>query len=132
MTQKLRIPTIQVVKDAHAREMAFAGQKSQIRDDSLLESACARPQNRAAYDCDATIYDIAAELAFGLARSQAFVDGNKRAAFAALYMTLRLNGLLPDWTIREAIEVFNDLAAGKLSLGDLARWLEANTLPAPE
>ncbi|GAB4532440.1 MAG: type II toxin-antitoxin system death-on-curing family toxin [Parvularculaceae bacterium] len=132
MTQKLRIPTIQVVRDAHAREMAIAGQKSRIRDESVLESACARPQNRAAYDDDATIYDIAAEFAFGLARSQSFVDGNKRAAFAAAYMTLRMNGLLPDWTNREAIEVFNDLAAGKLSQGDLARWLEANTLLAPD
>lgn len=94
----------------------------------MLESAYARPLNRATYDEEATVFDIAAELGFGLARHQAFRDGNKRAAFAATYMILKMNGLSPDWTNRDAIETFNQLAAGKLDVTGFSKWLAGNVL----
>jgi len=114
--------------EAHAREMALQGQGAKVRDEGLLQSACARPVNRAHYDDAATIYDISAEMAFGLARNHCFIDGNKRAAFAAAYMTLKMNGVTPDWTNREAIATFTALANGEIGQTELARWLSENCL----
>ena len=57
----------------------------------MLDSALARPLNRAVYgEPDAA--DLAAAYAYGLATNHPFVDGNKRVAFIALELFLALNG----------------------------------------
>ena len=56
-----------------------------------LESAIARPRNAAYYE-GADLIQQAVILAVGISRSQAFIDGNKRAAFAAADIFLRING----------------------------------------
>src|SRR5690349_2042750 len=67
-----------------------------LRDRGLLESAVMRPQFLAHYG-DADLFLQAAVLAHGISQSQAFVDGNKRAALQAATIFLRLNGYqLPD------------------------------------
>ena len=62
-----------------------------MRDLALLEAACARPVNRAAYG-EADLHLPAAAYAFGICKAHAFVDGNKRVAFFATDVFLRLNG----------------------------------------
>jgi death-on-curing protein len=62
-----------------------------LRDEGLLDSAVQRPR-MAAYYGDADLIQQAAVLAVGIAQSQAFLDGNKRTAYAALDVFLRLNG----------------------------------------
>ncbi len=64
-----------------------------VRDEGLLESAVMRPQMAAHYE-QADIYRQAALLAVGISQAQAFLDGNKRTAFAACDIFLRWNGLL--------------------------------------
>ncbi len=59
-----------------------------VRDLGLLESALARP--RSGYY--ASISEQAAALLQSLAGNHAFVDGNKRGAFAATAVFLRMNG----------------------------------------
>jgi death-on-curing protein len=61
-----------------------------LRDEGLLDSALQRPR-MAAYYGDADLVQQAALLAVGIAQSQAFLDGNKRTAFVALDVFLRLN-----------------------------------------
>jgi death-on-curing protein len=63
-----------------------------LRDTGLLESALMRPQMAAFYE-QADLIRQATLLAVGIPQAQAFLDGNKRAAFAALIVFLRLNGL---------------------------------------
>lgn len=128
MSNKVRIPPLDAIVDAHAHEMRRSGQEPRVRDQSMLESAYSRPLNRAHYDVNATIFDLAAELAFGFSQNHGFVDGNKRAAFASVNMVLGMNGLTPDWTIREAIELFNQLADGKINTEELANWLKTNCM----
>lgn len=100
-----------------------------IRDEGLLDSALARPQNLAAYG-DPTVFDLAASYAFGIARNHPFVDGNKRAAFVTAALFLRLNGQALNADQAEAAVVFLRLAAGELSEPELAEWLRPNAKPA--
>ena len=60
--------------------------------EGLLESAVMRPRMAAYYE-EADLVCQAALLAIGISQAQAFLDGNKRTAFAAMDTLLRLNGL---------------------------------------
>ena len=62
-----------------------------LRDPGLLESAVLRPQMAAHYE-DADLVRQAALLCVGIAQNQPFVDGNKRAAYLAATVFLRING----------------------------------------
>ncbi len=63
-----------------------------LRDEGLLESAVMRAR-MAAYYGEADIIRQSALLVVGISQAQAFLDGNKRTAFAACDVFLRLNGL---------------------------------------
>lgn len=64
---------------------------AKLRDEGLLESAVLRPQMAAYYE-QADLVRQAVLLAVGIFQAQAFMDGNKRTAFAACDAFLRLNG----------------------------------------
>ena len=63
-----------------------------LRDENALESAISRPRMAAYYEA-AEIIRQTSLLAIGISQAQAFVDGNKRTAYAAADIFLRLNGL---------------------------------------
>lgn len=63
-----------------------------MRDRGALESAVMRPQMIAFYEQADLIRECAA-LGVGIAQAQAFIDGNKRTAYAAADTFLRLNGM---------------------------------------
>ncbi len=76
----------------HALVMVRTGAaRSPLRAEGVLESAVMRPQMAAHYE-DADLIRQAALLAIGVAQAQAFLDGNKRTAFAACDVFLRMNG----------------------------------------
>jgi death-on-curing protein len=76
----------------HDRQIVEHGGSAGMRDESLLESALARPQQLYAYgDPPPDLADLAATLAFGLARYHPFVDGNKRTAHVVYRTFLLLN-----------------------------------------
>src|SRR3546814_12112128 len=65
----------------HDRQIAEHGGLAGVRDENLLQSALARPQQLYAYgDPPPDLAALAASLAHGIARNHAFVDGNKRSA----------------------------------------------------
>ena len=101
------------------------GGSAGVRDEGLLESALARPQNQLAYG-DPSLTELAAAYAFGIARNHPFVDGNKRTAFMAAYTFLRMNGLRFNAPEVEAVAVIRDLAAGEIGEAELAAWIGAN------
>ena len=114
-----------VVLALHERLIAEFGGDDGLRDAGLLESALARPLNLTAYG-KPSLFERAASYAFGIARNQSFVDGNKRTALVTSFTFLELNGHEPTASEAEAALIFVDLAAGKLPEKDLARWMEAN------
>jgi death-on-curing protein len=110
----------------HARQVAEHGGSQGIRDEALLESALARAQQLAAYgDPIPDLADLAAALAFGLARNHPFVDGNKRTAHVAYRTFLVLNGADVIATDEEKYLAMMGLAEGKLSKREFAAWLRA-------
>lgn len=111
-----------LVIDVHAEQLALFGGPAGVRDEGLLESAVMRPQNKWAYG-ETDIAVLAASYAFGLARNHPFIDGNKRAAFAAMMLFLRLNGVPFRPSPAEATAVILALAAGEVDEDGLARWI---------
>ncbi len=101
-----------------------------MRDETLLESALARPQQRHAYgDPPPDLADLAASVAYGLARNHPFVDGNKRTAAVACETFIELNGMSLQATDLELYPVYLDLATGKLEEDELAGWLRPRLSP---
>ncbi|HET7597636.1 MAG TPA: type II toxin-antitoxin system death-on-curing family toxin, partial [Burkholderiales bacterium] len=81
-----------LVLPLHDRQLAEHGGTSGVRDEGLLESALARPQQLHAYgDPAPDLAELAASLAYGLARNHPFVDGNKRTAAVACETFIELN-----------------------------------------
>jgi len=108
----------------HERQLAEHGGTGGVRDEGLLESALARPQQLHAYgDPAPDLADLAAALAYGLARNHPFVDGNKRTAAVACETFLELNAATLESEDLELYPVYLGLAEGKLSERDFAAWL---------
>jgi death-on-curing family protein len=63
----------------------------QLRDRAALAGALARPINYAQYE-NADLALQAATLAHGIAETQPFIDGNKRAALVVMFTFLEING----------------------------------------
>jgi death-on-curing protein len=118
---------IDIVLDIHAEQLALFGGGDGMRDRGLLESALARPENKHAYgETDLA----AAAYAFGIARNHPFIDGNKRAAFAAILVFLGLNEIEFDVPPEEATAMMLSLAAGEVSEESLARWISDTLVKA--
>jgi death-on-curing protein len=106
----------------HAMCLVQFGGLAGLRDEGLMESALARPEQLANY-ASPDVADIAAAYAFGLAKNHPFVDGNKRTAFLALGLSLRLNGYRLTASQPDATQTILLLAAGELSEQALATWI---------
>ena len=108
----------------HERQLAEHGGASGVRDDGLLASALGRPQQLQAYgDPPPDLADLAASLAFGLARNHPFVDGNKRTAAVACETFIMLNGAALQADDLELYPRYVALAEGSLSEAEFASWL---------
>lgn len=114
--------TVAMIEDMHTEQLALFGGPEGVRDRGLLESAVARPQNRWAYE-GGDLAALAAAYAFGIARNHPFVDGNKRAAFAAMMVFLRFNGVAFAPPPAEATIIIRDLAAGLVNEDGLSHWI---------
>lgn len=98
-----------------------------LRDENLLESALARPRMRFDNEPDSDLAALAASFAFGLAKNHAFVDGNKRVAFAALFTFLGVNGLELEATENDAVRTLLALASGEIDENQLGAWIRTHT-----
>ena len=116
-----------VVIAVHEAQLAEHGGGAGVRDQNLLESALARPENLAAYG-EPDAIDLAAAYGFGISRNHAFIDGNKRTGFVAVVMFLRLNGyqLVAD----DASKVLTMLAvaAGEITETEFATWIRQHAV----
>lgn len=111
----------------HDRQLAEHGGGNGVRDPALLASALARPQQLFAYgDPPPDLADLAASLAFGLARNHPFVDGNKRTAHVCYRVFIVLNGGELIASDEEKYLVMLGLAEGGLPEAEFAAWLRAH------
>jgi len=108
----------------HHRQIAEHGGSEGLRDEGLLLSALARPQNLLAYGEPAPdLASLAAAYAYGIARNHPFVDGNKRAALVAARTFLILNGVDLKATQDDKVLTFLSLAEGAISEEELGDWI---------
>lgn len=112
--------TVAEVLAMHADQVERYGGSHGIRDQGLLEAALFRPQT--GYYAD--LIEEAAALWESIAQNDAFIDGNKRTAFAAAYTFLAINGAR---LTADAEETYAFIArlyeAGHFSFGQLVPWL---------
>jgi death-on-curing protein len=83
----------------------------QLRDRGALEGALARPQMHGHYEGSDVTFQ-GAVLAHGIAESQSFIDGNKRAALIAMLTFLEINGVIIEASDPELARWTIDLSAG--------------------
>ena len=107
----------------HERLIERFGGDSGVRDKGLLESAVYRPQTGYYESLD----EMAAALFESLINNHAFVDGNKRIAFFACDVFLRLNG----WKLVVDSNAAYEFIVGKLeknacTFEELVPWINKN------
>jgi death-on-curing protein len=112
----------------HAHLLAEFGGEEGVRDLGLLESALYRPQT--GYYQDLT--EMAAALFESLLINHPFLDGNKRVAFFATDVFLRLNG----WRFRVEAQRAHEflarrLSAGQADFGNLLSWIRSSVEKLP-
>ena len=110
----------------HERLIERFGGAAGVRDPGLLESALYRPQTGYYND----VIEMAAALFESLLMNHPFVDGNKRVAFFATDVFLRLNGWkleLDDVAAHRFL--IGHLEAGTADFGNLEAWLRASAEP---
>ena len=117
------------IRDAlalHNRLLALDGGPAGVRDEGLLESALARPQQLHAYGNRPDTVDLASAYIAAIIRNHPFIDGNKRTGFILGALFLELNG----WTLtaseEDATRAVLCLAAGTLDETAFAAWMRAN------
>jgi death on curing protein len=120
--------TVDEVLAIHERLVDAFGGTPGLRDPGLLESALFRP--RTGYYGD--LAEMAAALFESLLMNHPFVDGNKRVAFFATDVFLRMNGsklaVRPDTAHRFLIGL---LEAGKCDFDRLLPWIRRSIRPLP-
>jgi len=110
------------------QEMMLAqhGGLAGVRDEGLLETALAKPQNLFAYESP-TLPRMAASYAAGIILNHPFLDGNKRTGFMVAATFLELNGLVLTASEESVVEKTVALAAGELKEAGYATWLKENS-----
>ena len=121
---RIRFLGLDEVIGLHAEQVERYGGSLGVRDLGLLESAVASPEASFGGDyLHATLPEMAAAYLFHLAQNHPFVDGNKRAAAAAMIMFVYLNDLDVECSEDELVELTLGVASGKLTKADAAVFL---------
>jgi death-on-curing protein len=116
------------VLTVHARLIAETGGTGGLRDEALLESALAAPQNRHAYEAS-DVVSCAATYAYHLAQTHAFLDGNKRVAAAITETFLETNGLELMMTNQQIVDLFLAIASSTITREQVEQRLRDSVRP---
>ena len=114
----------------HDRLLAEHGGSAGIRDETLLDSALARPKNLLAYG-KPSMFELAAAYACGIIKNHPFIDGNKRTGFMAAFVFLGINKI--DFVAAESDVVLETLAVADNQMTEeaYAAWLKDNSRKTP-
>lgn len=117
--------TIAEVLTIHQQQIAEYGGVQGVRDKGLLESAVFRPQM--GYYTSAA--EEASALMESLANNHAFLDGNKRVAFAAAHTFLLTNGYDLEADPLAAYEFMMDsIARGEFRFAEILKWINTHLI----
>ena len=116
----------ELVLAIHDRLLVDHGGGAGVRDESLLQSALARPLNHIAY-AGSDIIELAAKYTAGIVQNHPFVDGNKRTGFVIGVLFLELNGYRFTASEEAAAQAVIELAAGTMDEKAFSEFLRANS-----
>jgi len=119
---------LDVALAVHEEQIAEHGGSPGIRDQGLLESALARPQNLAAYSNpppDAVA--LAATYAMGIIHNHPFVDGNKRVGLVLTELFLALHGYELTASDSDCVLTVLRLASGEIDDEAFVEWVRLNS-----
>ena len=127
-SERVQFLTADEVLAIHERLIAVFGGRAGLRDQGLLESALHRPQT--GYYPD--LAEMATALFESLIINHPFVDGNKRVAYFATDVFLRLNGWKLDVDDEEAHAFLTShLESGTCDFAHLLPWLREHLVEHP-
>ncbi len=115
--------TRDMVEAFHRESLVEFGGADGIRDEGLLLSALARPENIQAYEPEADVFRLAAAYCTGVVKNHPFIDGNKRTGTLCAIAFLALNQVPVEFNEPEIAAIIIGLAASEISESDLAEWL---------
>ncbi len=116
----------EVVLAIHGEQLAEHGGRDGLRDDGLVDSALARPQNMADFDACDHIARLAAAYAYGICNNHGFVDGNKRTALVTAELFLALNGYELTASDSDCVIMMLSVADGTTEEEELIEWFQDN------
>jgi death-on-curing protein len=116
-----------VIDAIHNDQLREHGGLTGIRDENVLESALARPQQKWHYTEQTDVPALAAAYAFGLVKNHPYRDGNKRIGFMAMVTFLGVNGYDLSAPDAEVVAEILALADGTVSEEALADWIRRHS-----
>jgi death-on-curing protein len=125
---KFKWLTRQAIEIIHQEQLEEHGGLAGLKDENALESALARPLNKAAYGED-DIHALAAAYLYGFVKNHPFSDGNKRTGYLAAFTFLYINGWLIEATQGQVVEFVLEVAAGEIDEDGATRFLRDFTVP---
>ena len=115
-----------MVEAFHRESLARFGGADGTRDEGLLLSALARPENIHAYVPEADAFHLAAAYCAGIVKNHPFVDGNKRTGALSAVVFLALNDIKVAFDEPMIVTMIYGLAAGEVSEAQLVDWLRSS------
>jgi death on curing protein len=116
--------TKDMVEVFHRESLAQFGGADGIRDEGLLLSALARPENIHVYEPEADMFRLAAAYCAGVVKNHPFIDGNKRTGTLCAVAFLGMNGIELEFNEPEIAAMIIGLAASEIGETELADWLK--------
>lgn len=109
----------------HAQQIERFGGAHGVRDQHVVPSALARPQQRWRSDASADLADLAALYLVGLSQAQGFVDGNKRTGLACALVFLALNDAALHVDGADLYALVMRVAVNQADAAEVARYVRA-------
>ena len=124
---QIKLITVAQALAIHNQQLSNFGGTAGIIDEGKLESALFRPVNIANYNSEASLYDLAAALGYGITIDHPFIDGNKRTAFVVMAVFLDINQVELEATEIDVVQIMLGIASGITIEQELSVWLENNS-----
>jgi death-on-curing protein len=120
-----------IVDAIHDDQLQQHGGLPGVRDEGAVESALARPRHLWTYGEEEPLdaARLAAAYGGGIARNHGYRDGNKRTAFMAMYVFLKLNGNRIEADQPAVVDLMRAVAEGECSEQELSEWLREHSVP---
>ncbi len=120
--------TKDMVEAFHRESLVRFGGSDGLRDEGLMLSALARPENIRVYEPDADIFRLAAAYCTGIVKNHPFIDGNKRTGVLCAVVFLGINGVELTFDEATIVAMIYGLAASEVTELQLENWLRNSAL----